>query len=81
MLRFEEENRNNNRDSHHLVFLGLGELEMGRMLTPFEAFCQRLQINYTDMMIKKHIEPDLSHRGSENPNIVEGLNFYFQNKN
>jgi len=80
MLRFEEENRNINRDSHQLVFLGLGELEMGRMLAPFEAFCQRLQINYPDLTIKRHIEAKLSHRGSENPNIVEGLNFYFQNK-
>jgi predicted alpha/beta superfamily hydrolase len=81
MLKFEEENRDDNMNSHQLVFLGLGEMEMGRMLTPFQAFYQRLQINYTDMIMGKHIEPDLSHRGSENPNILKGLNFYFQNRN
>jgi predicted alpha/beta superfamily hydrolase len=81
MLKLEEENRNNNKNNHQLVFLGLGEFEMGRMLTPFQAFYQRLQINYPDMIIKSQIEPGLSHRGSENPNILEGLNFYFQNRN
>lgn len=81
MLKFEEDNRDINMNSHQLVFLGLGELEMGRMLTPFQAFYQRLYINYPDMIIKRQIEENLSHRGSENPNIFEGLKFYFQNRN
>jgi hypothetical protein len=81
MLKFEEENRNININSHQLVFLGLGELEMGRMLAPFQAFYQRLLINYPDMLIRRQIEENLSHRGSENPNILEGLKFYFQNRN
>jgi len=80
MLTFEEEYRHSNVNSHQLVFLGLGELEMGRMLTPFQAFYQRLQINYPDLIIKRQIAAGLSHRGSENPNILEGLNFYFQNR-
>jgi hypothetical protein len=81
MLKFEEENRSNNINSHQLVFLGLGELEMGRMQAPFQAFYQRLHINYPDIIIKRQIEASLSHRGSENPNILEGLKFYFENRN
>jgi predicted alpha/beta superfamily hydrolase len=81
VLKFEQENRNINSRNHQLVFLGLGELEnSGQMLAPFQAFYQTLKKNYPDMVIKSHLEPHLSHRGSENPNIIEGLNFYFQNR-
>jgi uncharacterized protein len=81
MLGLEQENRNNNKDIHQLVFLGLGELEnQGRMLAPFQAFLLRLQNNYPDITIKSHLEPHLDHLGSKNPNIIEGLNFYFQNR-
>jgi hypothetical protein len=82
VLRLEQENRDINKANHQLVFMGLGELESdGRMLTPFLAFYQRLEKNYPGIQIKRHIEPKLYHRGSEKPNIIEGLNFYFQNRN
>jgi predicted alpha/beta superfamily hydrolase len=81
MLRLEQEYRNLNTSNHQLVFLGLGELENeGRMLAPFQAFYLRLQNNYPDIIIKSHLEPHLDHRGSEKPNITDGLNFYFQNR-
>ena len=59
MLRLEKENRNVNKNNHQLVFLGLGEMEMGRMLAPFQAFYQQLQINYPDIIIRKQIQEDL----------------------
>ena len=81
MFRLEQQNREVNKNNHQLVFMGCGELENdGRMLAPYMAFYQRLQNYYPDIQIKSHIEPDLYHRGSEKPNIEEGLNFYFQNR-
>jgi predicted alpha/beta superfamily hydrolase len=80
VLKLEQENRNINKNNYQLVFLGLGELESGRMLAPFEAFYQILQNNYPDIKIKSHYESQLNHRGSEKPNIIEGLNFYFKNR-
>ena len=81
MFKLEQENRNLNQNNPQLVFMGLGELEnSGQMLAPFQAFFMRLQNNYPDMVIKSHLEPHLNHRGSQNPNIIEGLNFYFQNR-
>jgi hypothetical protein len=81
VFKLEKENRNINKENHQLVFLGMGEMEnTGQMLAPFQAFYQLLNNNYPDMVIKSHLEPHLSHRGSENPNIIEGLNFYFQNR-
>lgn len=81
MFRLEQENRDINKNNHQLVFMGIGELENdGRMLAPFMAFYQRLQNYYPDINTKSYIEPDLYHRGSEKPNIIEGLKFYFQNR-
>jgi uncharacterized protein len=81
MLRLEQENRDININNHQLVFLGMGELENeGRMLAPFQAFYQRLQNNYPGIAIKSHLEPHVDHMGSKNPNIIDGLNFYFQNR-
>jgi uncharacterized protein len=81
VFKFEQENRNINKRNHQLVFLGMGEMEnTGQMLAPFQAFYQLLQKNYPDRVIKRHLEAHLNHRGSENPNINEGLNFYFQNR-
>jgi predicted alpha/beta superfamily hydrolase len=81
VFKFEQENRNLNKNNHQLVFLGMGEMEnTGQMLAPFQAFYQLLENNYPDLIIKRHFEPQLGHRGSENPNIIEGLNFYFQNR-
>lgn len=80
-IRYEQENRQKNSVATQRVFMGLGSMESdGRMLAPFEAFYQRLQNNYTSMKIVKHIEPHLDHMASKNPNILEGLKFYFQNK-
>lgn len=81
MLKLEQDNRDNNNNADQLVFMGLGGLESsGRMMAPFEAFYQRLQNNYTSIKITRHIEPHLEHMGSKNPNIQEGLNFYFQSR-
>lgn len=81
LLRLEQDHRNNNKNATQLVFMGIGSLEgSGRMLAPFEAFYQRLKNNYPSMIISRHIEPQLDHMGSRNPNIHKGLKFYFQNK-
>jgi uncharacterized protein len=81
VFKLEQENRNINKNNSQLVFLGLGEMEnSGQMLAPFKAFIQLLQNNYPEMKISSHIEPHLNHMGSKNPNIVEGLNFYFENR-
>ncbi len=82
LLRYEQENRNINNNNHHqLVYMGLGELEKGgRMLAPFEAFYHRLAYNYPGIKLERHLEPHLDHVGSKNPNIIEGLHFYFENR-
>ncbi|MGB3079301.1 MAG: alpha/beta hydrolase-fold protein [Saprospiraceae bacterium] len=81
LLRYEQENRDINNNHHQLVYLGLGELEKGgRMLAPFEAFYHRLAFNYPGIKLERHLEPHLDHVGSKNPNILEGLHFYFENR-
>ena len=80
-LLMEKQNRNDINKKHHLVFLGIGELEnAGRMQAPFEAFYQVLSNNYTNSSLSKNIEKDLDHMGSRNPNIIKGLRYYFQNR-
>lgn len=77
----EKENRVDNKDVRHLVFMGIGEAEnIGQMQAPFEAYYQILHDNYSDMSISKNREDDLSHMGSKDPNIKKGLNYYFQNR-
>lgn len=81
LLRLEQDSRAVNSASGQLVFMGIGGLEgSGRMQAPFEAFYQRLNNNYPSMKISKHREAHLDHMGSKQPNIKEGLKFYFQNK-
>ena len=81
ILKYEKEYRDRNKENHQLVFMGLGEMEnMGRMLAPFQAFYETLKNNYPEMKITKNLEAHLDHGGSKNPNIVKGLNFYFQNR-
>ena len=81
LLRLEREGRDNNQSADQLVFMGLGSVESnGRMMAPFEAFYQRLDNHYPSMHLAKHIEPQLDHMGSRDPNILQGLNFYFQNR-
>lgn len=80
MLKLEQQNRDANKSNKQLVFMGIGEMERsGRMFAPYEAFYRRLKNNYPAMTIKSHVESHLDHVGSKNPNIIEGLNFYFQN--
>jgi uncharacterized protein len=80
-LQLEKYNRATNKDKQQLVFMGLGEAEnSGRMQAPFEAFYQILHDNYTNIKLSKNREKDLDHVGSKNPNIIKGLNYYFQNR-
>lgn len=80
-LQFEKEHRDENKDREQLVFMGIGETEnSGRMQAPFEAFYQILRDNYTHLKLGKNIEENLGHMGSRNPNIVKGLDYYFQNR-
>ena len=80
-LQMEKDNREINKNRKQLVFMGIGEAEnMGRMQAPFEAFYQTLRDNYSDMKLSKNVEKNLDHMGSRNPNIVKGLNYYFQNR-
>ncbi|MEO8149697.1 MAG: alpha/beta hydrolase-fold protein [Bacteroidia bacterium] len=81
VLRYEQENRDLNKNNSQFVFMGLGQLENeGRMLAPYMAFYQRLNNNYPYMQIVSHLQPHLDHLGSKNPNIEEALKFYFKNK-
>lgn len=80
-LQFEKDHRTKNKDREQLVFMGIGETEnSGRMQAPFEAFYQILQDNYTHIKLEKNMEENLGHMGSRNPNIVKGLDYYFQNR-
>ncbi len=80
-LHFEKDNRDDNKNSGQLVFMGIGEAEnSGRMQAPFEAFYQTLRDNYAPIKLEKNLEKNLDHIGSKNPNIVKGLNYYFQNR-
>lgn len=80
-LQFEKDNRSENKDREQLIFMGIGGAEnLGRMQAPFEAFYQILRDNYTHIRLEKNIEAHLGHLGSSNPNIVKGLDYYFQNR-
>jgi predicted alpha/beta superfamily hydrolase len=80
-LQFEKDKRVENKDSLQLVFMGIGGAEnIGRMQAPFEAFYQILQDNYTNIRLQKNVEGNLAHMGSRHPNIIKGLNYYFQNR-
>lgn len=80
-LQLEKLNRANNLRNSQLVFMGIGEMEnAGRMQAPFEAFYQTLRDNYTNIRLSKNREPNLDHMGSKNPNIISGLNYYFNNR-
>jgi uncharacterized protein len=80
-LQLEKDNRGNNKERKQLVFMGIGESEEKvRMLAPFEAFYQTLLENYPTIKLEKNLEKNQNHMGSRNPNIVKGLNYYFQNR-
>lgn len=79
--QFEKANRDQIKNHDQLVFMGIGGAEgQDQMLEPFEEFYQTLQDNYTYTKLAKNIEQNESHMGSKNPNIVKGLNYYFQNR-
>lgn len=81
VLHLEKLNRMQNKDRSQLVFMGIGEMEnLGRMQAPFEAFYQTLHNHYTNIRLSKNRERDLDHMGSKNPNIINGLNYYFNNR-
>jgi predicted alpha/beta superfamily hydrolase len=80
-LQLELSYRSINRNRPQLVFLGIGAAEnSGRMQAPFEAFYQVLRENYMQTKLVKNLEKNMDHVGSKNPNIVKGLEFYFQNR-
>jgi uncharacterized protein len=80
-LQFEKDNQSKNKNRAQLVFMGLGGAEnLGRMQAPFEAFYQMLRDNYTAIKLAKNIEKNLDHMGSKHPNMVKGLNYYFENR-
>jgi uncharacterized protein len=80
-LQLEKDNRVNNRDRKQLVFMGIGEMEeKDRMLAPFEVFYQTLRENYSAVKLEKNLEKNQGHMDSRSPNIVKGLNYYFQNR-
>lgn len=81
ILLQEQDHRDEIKANHQLVYLGLGELEKsGRMLVPFQAFYQQLEDNYPGIALERQLQPHLDHQGSKQPNIIEGLQFYFQNR-
>lgn len=80
-LQMEKDNRANNKNTKQLVFMGIGEKEESdRMVAPFEKFYQSLRDNYSNIKLIKNNEKNVSHMDSRNPNIIKGLNYYFQNR-
>jgi predicted alpha/beta superfamily hydrolase len=81
LFQYEQDNRESINKKKQLVFLGIGQLEnAGRMQAPFQAFHSRLNSYYSNMKVLKNSVSQLDHVGSKNPNIIMGLDFYFQNK-
>jgi len=80
-LQFEKDARASNQAARKVVFVAIGELEnSGRMQAPFEAFYQTLRDNYPNIRLGKNKEKNLDHMGSKNPNLIKGLEYYFQNR-
>ena len=80
-LQMEKDNRLRNKSRKQLVFMGIGaNEERDRMLSPFDSFHQMLRDKYSNIRLGKNIENNTSHMDSRSPNIIKGLNFYFQNR-
>ncbi len=80
-LQMEANSRANIKDQKQLVFMGIGgNEESDRMLAPFEKYYQSLSSNYSNIKLSKNIEKKKSHMDSREPNIILGLEFYFQNR-
>jgi len=81
ILQYEQENRASINNNNQLIFLGIGQLEnVGRMQAPFQAFYNQIDRNYSGIKLLKNSVSQMDHVGSKNPNIMKGLEFYFQNK-
>ncbi len=80
-MQIEKDNRDNIKNQTQLVFMGIGGAEeVDRMLTPFGELYQIFQSKYPHTKLAKNIEPNEGHMGSKKPNIIKGLNYYFQNR-
>ncbi len=80
-LLLEKERRSINKDQRQQVFLGIGQMEnSGRMQAPFDAFYNALQENYSNTSVSRNKEKNLDHMGSKNPNIINALNYFFDNQ-
>ena len=80
-MQMEKDHRAAISNKEQLVFMGIGGAEEeDRMLAPFHTFYNILQEHYPNTKLDQNIEPSKSHMGSKKPNIVRGLNFYFQNR-
>ena len=80
-LLLEKEQRATIKNQHQVVYLGIGQMEnSGRMQAPFDAFYQILSENYSNTTLSHNKEKGLDHMGSKHPNIIKGLNYYFENR-
>jgi hypothetical protein len=80
-FQHEKDNRINNKGRQQLVFLGIGDKEEeDRMKEPFERYYQILRDNYTNIKLVKNYESNTGHIDSRNPNIMKGLEYYFNNR-
>lgn len=80
-IKTEKDYREINKNVKQLVYMGIGETEeKDRMLAPFELYYQSLLRNYSNIKLEKNIEINRNHMSSREPNIIKGLNYYFQNR-
>ena len=80
-FKIEETNRDKNKSNEQLVFMGIGNDETeDRMKVPFERFHGTLRDNYRNIKLVKNFESNTTHMSSKNPNIIKGLQYYFENR-
>jgi predicted alpha/beta superfamily hydrolase len=81
LFQFEEVNRIKNKGVQQLIFMGIGNNEeRDRMQIPFEIFYQTLNNNYINIELAKNFEGNTGHMDSKKPNIIKGLEYYFENR-
>lgn len=80
-LQFEKHNREKNKGQRQLVFMGIGDdEEEERMKAPFETLYQTFRTEYTNMKLEANYVSNTNHMDSKKPNIIKGLDYYFQNR-
>jgi predicted alpha/beta superfamily hydrolase len=80
-IQLEKKKREINKGNRQLVFMGLGNNEdEDRMKTPFITFYRTLQNNYVNLKLAKNLEDKTGHMDSKKPNIIKGLDYYFENR-